>query len=206
MQKNNITKVLINAGFTLFLISVCIGVIIESKLYFRANFKEKKEVILSSLKNYRVKHFSETPDASYDISSSFSKANIYDKKPLKIIQKLQNIHEIENRLSENMYQEVGNEESELPPEIVNNIISDPLFKGYYIQLGIFSEKGQAKISIQNLLDKLLIDGSFTTYIETKYIQEKTFYLAQIGVFSTKNDAINFCDKLQKMGVGCLIVD
>jgi hypothetical protein len=195
---NDVKKIIINSVFTFLILGALIAITIESKLHFNSKLQKMKESLTSGIENYKIKYSSGLPEAGYDIANS-SKVNIYDKKPIKIIQKLQNIHEIENKLS-------SDSEAEVPKEIENDILENPLLKGYYVQLGIFSDKAQAQNSIQNLLDKMLINGDFIAYIETKFLQEKPFYLTQIGVFATKNQAITFCDNLQKTGIGCLIVD
>lgn len=197
MQGSDTKKVIINTTFTLLILGLLFMILLESRLYFNSNLRQIRESLKSGIESYKVKYAGEMPEIGYDISS-ISKLSIYDKNPLKIVQKLQNVHEFENNSIE--------ETAQLPKEIESDILENPLFKGYYIQLGIFANKVQAQESIQNVLEKSIIDENFVTYIETKMLQEKPFYLAQVGVFSSKNDAIFFCDKLQKSGIGCLIID
>lgn len=191
--------IFINSLFTISVFSVIIICILEGKPYF-INSKEKEVKFLSGgLETYKVKMKNEiigSKNSTFNIPTE----NLYNTSPSIKIQKLVNIYELEE---EDSYES----SKTLPEEIIGGILTNPIFKGYYLQLGIFEDKKSAQGAIENISSNPLIkNGSFTTYIETRYSRKKPLYLAQIGIFSSMEDALGFCEKLQKSSINCLLIN
>ena len=197
MKKVELKFLAINAGFTILIGLFIFGLILEAKIYFNSKAKGIFKNLNSDLSTYKVKYVQEEKAVLPEYAISSSTNAQFQKPAILSTRKLVNIYEEEGRLEE---------ENIIASFFQQNIEEDPLFKGYYIQLGIFASKDVAQMSIQNLISKSLIEENLTTYIETKAMEDRTFYLAQIGVFSDKNEAIKFCDKLQKMQIGCVVID
>ena len=197
MQENNIKKIIVNSVFTLLVFGLIIWVTIESKIYFNVQLKSFYAKMQSGFETYKIKNIDYNPEKN--INPYFGKSQNYEKQPIKILQKLNDVHEIETQFATKY-------KKEIPEEIETQILNNPLFAGYYIQLGIFKTKEEAEQGIKSFSSKISIEENFTTYIETKYMQETPFFILQLGVFATKEEAVNYCNKLQKLSIGCLIVE
>ncbi len=205
-EKAYSNKILINFIFTSIVILSILLLMFESRRYFLNSADKINTTLPSGIEKYKIKYEQPKQTTSYDISlSNALNSSIYETKPSITIQTIENIHTIENNIISS--RPVGTlEEVVEENEIARDILENPLFKGYYVQVGVFSEKSQAKNSINNLFEKLPKDHGFNSYIETKYMNENPFYVSQIGVFSSKQDAISFCNRLQNINMRCLIVD
>lgn len=190
-------QVVINLVFTAAIVFGFLLLMFESKMYFgkKAKLWQNDGLLASDVGDYRIKNH-ELVDLE-NTNDTTPLPHYYSKNSIIKIHALDSADETgKDSLPERLLQD----------EFISDILNNPLFRGYYVQLGIFPEKSAAYDSIQTLFNQLAINSSFTTYVETKYIQEKPFYLAQVGVFSSKEDALSFCEKIQKLSFGCLLVE
>ena len=181
---------IINLIFTvciaLFLIVLCL----ESNSTFNKFIKTLEKTLHSNLVNHKIKYHDNKPNYKpYSITNS-SNFQGYEQKPKKNIKNILNTSEIPN----------------YDPEIEKEIKINPLFQGYYAQLGIFGSKQSAEEVIKVLSLKGILQSKFTTYMEEKMMRERKVYMLEIGVFEEKYDVVEFCTKLSKINIGCVLVE
>lgn len=186
-------QIIVDFIFTSLLFFCFILFMIEAKFYFFIKRRGDMQVFSSGVESYRVK----TYESEVEKFAKSEKEELYNKTPNEKIYKISSIQDT-------LKAETEDELLQGQTEDMSDILNNPLFKGYYIQLGVFPNKEAAQQNIDNL--KAFMSESFTTYIEKRNIQEKELYLAQVGVFSSKEDAIKFCEQLQKSSIGCVVVD
>lgn len=181
-------NLIINCIFTLLVVGTSMPLILESRIHF--NKTASKSFLYSDFLNYKItnteskKHIPITHQAKDSL--------LVGNKAIKNVEVIRDLHELEKSI--------------LPTKIIEDLYENPLLRGFYVQLGIFKTKEDATKVIEYLTEREFITEDYNTYIETKMLQAKDFYIPQIGVFSSKNEAIAFCNNLQKLQINCLIVD
>lgn len=191
MMENKTQILLINFFFTIILACLSLPIILESRIYFAKNLTQN--LFESDFINYKILSLENKKTPTYYNNQDYL---LHQNKVVKKIEIVKDLYELEDEAKK----------SSLPQKIIEDIYGDPLLKGFYVQLGIFKSKEEASKIITELLSKSVITENDNVYIDAKSIQDKQFYIPQIGVFEDKNNAINFCSHLQKMNVNCLIVD
>lgn len=181
-------NLIINFIFTLLVIGISLPLILESRIYFNRN--SNKTFLSSDFVNYKVSSVEVKKNVAF--LTQTKDFLLIQNKAVKNIEVVKDLYELE-RVS-------------LPSDVMEEISKNPLLSGFYVQLGIFKTKDEAQKIIEYLVEKGTITEDYNTYIETKIMQGRSFYIPQIGVFNIKNDAIYFCSGLQKMQINCLIVD
>jgi hypothetical protein len=184
----------INLIFTICITCLAFWIGFTSKIYFSSKASSFNKVLEYKLSQYKIKIIED--DVNLKSIQSFNSDQDftgYNKTPKTSLQ----------TISYNINETPKEEENFIIP--TEEIKQNPLFSGNYSQIGIFANKEGAEEVIKILALKGILDANFTSYIETRQIKSKTFYLVEIGVFQSPELAQNFCDKLKRIQIACSII-
>jgi hypothetical protein len=187
MKQNELTSFIFNATFTIILFSLFFWLGNGAKNYFSAKISQLNEFAKSDFANYKTI----TPEAEeiaskYQSTKNSSDDKIYDKNPKT------NIKNISYGWQEEEINHTENEEFK----------KNPIIGGNYAQIGVFASREGAEEIVKILVLKNLMEKNFTSYVSSGEVKSKVFYVVEIGVFQTPDEATQFCDKLKKFQIGC----
>ncbi len=192
-MQNNL-KLIINISFTLCVFVLLASLSVYSNFSFHLKLLNSKTILTANIKGYTTEQKNAKSDKSYlELANTINFKN-YERQPQKDIKNLGN-------------PAINDEYRETIDDVIAKIaLENPLFSGYYAQLGIFSTKEAGEEIVKILYLKGLLDENFTSYTEKKELKNKEVYFVEIGIFKKMDEAINFCNKLTRLNIACIVVE
>ena len=185
-------KLIGNSFFTLFIIGIFIAICFFSKSTIDKKINSGKVILQSHFNTYKIQFKDEKSNNDF--------YNVHEASNFKNYEKAPNTH-VKNVIN---YEQVPEDDNSYI--LKREIIKNPLVKDYYAQIGIFASKDVVEEVIKVLSLKGVLNENFTSYIERREVNNKTVYLVEVGVFTEQKEAVQFCDNLSKLNIGCIVIE
>jgi hypothetical protein len=186
-------RFILNSIFTVALFFCIFTFSIISKSYYKKQNNNSKLITLSSdFQNHKIQILDKSEKNFYNIHSN--NPDLYKEQPNFTVTNVVN------------HNNIPKDNIEID-EILQNIIhKNPLVQYSYVQIGIFTSQDVIDKLLTLLSNKKILNEDATIYIEEKNIEGNKSFVVEIGAFKDNKEAVQFCDTLSTINIGCIVLE